>query len=296
MTMVILAVPGDTGPAPYAVVDAFTIGAKDMQQAEDFREETRALATLLEPLGDRAFSTPTLFKGWTIDDILGHLYLFNVAAERTLAGPKAFGAFIAPMLAAMKAGQTMREMQGPWLDGLSGRPLFETWRDGAERVADLSARADPKDRVKWAGPDMSVLSCITARQMETWAHGQAVFDVLGIERVERDRIRNIVHLGVGTFGWTFVNRGEAVPQPAPHVRLVGPSGAVWQWNEPQPDNAVRGSAVDFARVVTQVRHQADTGLQTSGEIARRWMAVAQCFAGDPVAPPQPGTRYRRGAQ
>ena len=157
MTMVILAVPGDTGPAPYAVVDAFTIGAKDMQQAEDFREETRALATLLEPLGDRAFSTPTLFKGWTIDDILGHLYLFNVAAERTLAGPKAFGAFIAPMLAAMKAGQTMREMQGPWLDGLSGRPLFETWRDGAERVADLSARADPKDRVKWAGPDMSVL-------------------------------------------------------------------------------------------------------------------------------------------
>lgn len=80
-------------------------------------------------------------------------------------------------------------------------------------------------------------------------------------------------------------RGEAAPQPAPHVRLTGPSGAIWEWNQPQPDNAVLGLAVDFARVVTQVRNVADTALVTTGDAARRWMAVAQCFAGLAVAPP-----------
>jgi len=267
-----------------------------MKQADDFREESRALARVLQPLGDADFGSATLFKGWTINDILGHLHMFNVAAERTLAGPDAFAAFLAPILAEMASGKTMREMQGPWLGGLSGRALFDAWCEGADRVAGLYARVDPKLRVKWAGPDMSALSCITARQMETWAHGQAVFDLLGIDRVEHDRIRNIAHLGVGTFGWSFVNRGESVPQPAPHVRLTGPSGAVWEWNEPQPDNAVLGSAVEFARVVTQVRNVADTALVTKGDTAQRWMALAQCFAGQAVAPPAPGTRHRQGGE
>jgi len=268
----------------------------NLQQADDFREESRALALLLEPLAESDFDTPTLFKRWTINDILGHLHLFNVAAQRTLEGREDFKAWIGPMLEQMSRGSGMLEVQRPWLNGLAGRALFDAWLACADRLAVAYGDADPKQRVMWAGPDMSVMSCITARQMETWAHGQAVFDVLGIDRIEHDRIRNIAHLGVGTFGWTFVNRGEAVPQSAPHVHLTGPSGAVWQWNEPQSGNAVQGSAVDFSRVVTQVRNVADTALQTSGETAQRWMALAQCFAGSAVAPPPAGTRYRRVAQ
>jgi uncharacterized protein (TIGR03084 family) len=78
-----------------------------------------------------------------------------------------------------------------------------------------------------------------------------VFDVLGTKRVEKDRIRNIAHLGVSTFGWTFINRGRTVPDAAPFVQLTGPSGATWDWNTPQDDNVVRGSAVEFSQVVTQ---------------------------------------------
>ena len=159
-------------------------------------------------------------------------------------------------------------------------------------MADAYAMADPKQRVKWAGPDMSALSSITARQMETWAHGQAVFDLLGLDRAEADRIRNIAHLGVSTFAWTFVNRKETVPEPAPHVVLTGPSGAVWTWNDEQPGNMVQGSAVEFSQVVTQVRNLADTSLQVDGEAANRWMTQAQCFAGAPVSPPEPGSRYK----
>ena len=57
---------------------------------------------------------------------------------------------------------------------------------------------------------MSARSSITARQMETCAHAQEVFDCLGQYRADTDRIRNIAHLEVNTFGWTFVNRGEEV--------------------------------------------------------------------------------------
>ncbi|KAE9625944.1 TIGR03084 family metal-binding protein [Parasedimentitalea maritima] len=263
-----------------------------MQQAEDFRAESVALAGILESLPEAEFFRPTLFKSWTIDHILGHLHLFNMAAEASLKGEETFAEFIDPVITDMQMGKSILECQFPWLEGMSGRALYEAWREGAENCADSFAQADPKLRVKWIGPDMSALSSITARQMETWAHGQAVFDLLGLERKEQDSIRNIAHLGVATFSWTFRNRKEEVPNPAPYVELTGPSGAVWQWNEPQKDNAVRGKASEFAQVVTQTRSVADTSLQVTGNTACSWMEQAQCFAGPPETPPSMGQRYK----
>jgi uncharacterized protein (TIGR03084 family) len=262
-----------------------------MQQAEDFRLESRVLAEILAPLSDADFDRQTLFKGWSINDVIGHLHMFNVAALRTLEDRAAFTAFFAPIKAGLAAGRSLLQTQYPWLDGLRGRALFETWRETAGQVADAYAAADPKQRLAWAGPDMSALSSITARQMETWAHGQEVFDALGQLRSESDRIRNIAHLGVATHGWSFMNRGRPVPDPAPFVQLRGPSGAQWQWNTPQADNAVRGSAVEFARVVTQTRNIADTKLRIRGAAARRWMETAQCFAGPPEDPPRQASRH-----
>ncbi|UWQ23958.1 TIGR03084 family protein [Leisingera aquaemixtae] len=262
-----------------------------MQQAEDFRAESRALAAILADLPEAAFHEATQFKDWTIGHVLGHLHLFNAAAEASLQGEDEFAAFIAPVLQDMQAGKTILECQFPWLGGLSGRALFQAWRDGAERCADAYAAADPKRRLKWIGPDMSALSAITARQMETWAHGQEVFDLLGLQRQDRDRIRNIAHLGVATYGWSFANRGLEVPEPAPFVQLTGPSGAVWEWNTPQAGNFVKGSAVEFAQVVTQVRNAGDTGLQAEGAAAQDWMRIAQCFAGPPETPPGKGSRF-----
>ncbi len=263
-----------------------------MQQAEDYRAESQALARILAPLDASDFDQVTQFKGWTINDVLGHLYMFDVAALKTLEHADAFAAFFGPILARLNNGMTLREAQIPWLDGLSAHALLHRWMENAAELADAYATVDPRHRVKWAGPDMSARSSITARQMETWAHGQEVFDLLGQRRVEQDRIRNIAHLGVGTFGWTFGNRGLATPDPAPYVELSAPSGACWTWNQKQNDNFVKGPAVDFARVVTQVRNVADTALQTSGDTAKNWMRIAQCFAGGPEQPPARGQRHK----
>lgn len=264
-----------------------------MQQSEDYRQEVNVLASILDPLDEAGFDTPTLFKNWTINDVIGHLYLFDVAALESLKSDAAFQAFFAPIFAELQKGKTLLQAQYPWLDGLKGRTLFEKWRANADLVADAFAETDPKKRLKWAGPEMSALSSVTARQMETWAHGQEVFDVLGKVRVESDRIRNIAHLGVNTYGWAFANRKLPVPDPAPYVRLTGPSGAVWEWNPPQEDNAVTGDAVEFAQVVAQVRSIADTSLVTKGATARQWMEIAQCFAGQPEQPPAKGQRHRK---
>jgi len=262
-----------------------------MQQAEDFRREAITLAALLEPLDESAFDTRTQFKSWSINDVIGHLYMFDVAALKTLESRAAFADFFAPIAKQMQVGASLVEAQVPWLNGLKGRALFSAWQETASHVADAYATADPKARVAWAGPDMSVKSAITSRQMETWAHGQEIFDTLGAERVESDRIRNICHLGASTYGWTFLNRNLPVPDPAPYVCLTGPSGAVWEWGAPQDANAVQGSAVDFARVVTQVRNIADTDLQMAGKAAQDWMEMAQCFAGVPEDPPKTGVRH-----
>jgi len=139
---------------------------------------------------------------------------------------------------------------------------------------------------------MSVRSSITARLMETWAHGQEIYDLLGVERIDGDRIKNIAVLGVNTFGWTFINRGLEVPSPVPQVRLTSPSGQNWVWNEATADELVEGSATEFCQVVTQVRNVADTRLRVTGEVASRWMSIAQCFAGPPEDPPAPGARHR----
>jgi uncharacterized protein (TIGR03084 family) len=262
------------------------------RQVDDFREECAALQEVLDPLDDAAFRTVTLFKGWTFHDVVAHLHLFNQAADASIHRPEEFDRLWADLQRAMASGRTLREATDEWLGGARNRAAYDLWRDFWPGMCDRLEGVDPRKRVKWAGPPMSVRSSVTARQMETWAHGQEVWDALGLERVDTDRIENIAVLGVNTFGWTYRVRGLEVPPEPPHVRLEAPSGAIWEWNDPAAANRVEGAATELCQVVTQVRNVADTALRATGPIAREWMTIAQCFAGPPEEPPAPGTRHR----
>ena len=50
-----------------------------MQQANDFLEEVDLLAQLLKSIPEDSFETVTQFKGWTVNDVVGHLHMFDVA-------------------------------------------------------------------------------------------------------------------------------------------------------------------------------------------------------------------------
>lgn len=262
-----------------------------MDQAADFFEECQVLDHALERLGASDWRTVTQFKGWTIDDVLVHLHFWNQMADLSQRDPDAFDARVQRVMPRIQA-EGFRATENAAISQ-RGHELRLAWRDLYTRMAYDWALLDPKARVKWVGPDMSVRSSMTARQMETWAHGQEVFDILGLTRPETDRIRNIVVLGVNTFGWTFTVHGRPVPPVPPHLRLTAPSGELWEFGAPGAD-LIEGLAVDFARVVTQTRNVADTGLSVRGAVAREWMAIAQCFAGAPETPPPPGARHRVG--
>jgi uncharacterized protein (TIGR03084 family) len=261
-----------------------------MQQAHDFGDESDALYELLVPLSDEDFDRPTRFKDWTINDILAHLHIFNHLADLSLLKPDQFAKEYAEMVALRETGATMREATDQLLNNIKGRALLDLWHDYYPKSTAAFAAADPKQRVKWAGPDMSARSSISARLMETWSHAQAIYDLLGVQRTNRDRIKNIVIMGMNTFGWTFINRGETVPEDVPYVRLTAPSGEIWEWNEPNDTNRIEGPAEEFCQVVTQCRNVGDTDLKVTGETATRWMAVAQCFAGPPETPPAVAAR------
>jgi len=268
------------------------------QTVKAFVLECEVLDNLYSKLNEEDWKRPTQFKQWTPEDILVHLHFWNTAADLSLQQPAQFARLFAEVAASTKT-EGMRPIENRKVSE-RGTELLEVWRGTYQQMSAVWSALDPKTRVKWAGPDMSVRSSITARQMETWAHGQAVFDLCGQQRQETDRLKNIVVLGVNTYEWTYKVRKLTLPGPMPQLILTSPDGEQWTFGnnretdtdtDTQHDELIKGSAVGFAQTVTQTRNAADTDLIITGPVATDWMSKAQCFAGDAVAPPVAGTRF-----
>lgn len=250
------------------------------EQAGDLLEEGQALKAVLDDLDPSDWSKNTPFKNWTVNQVVQHLHGSDKMAVLALKDAGAFAK-------ALSDSKVVRATMNPTIEG---QELLDTWWAYLTEMCELLAASDPKRRVPWFGPDMGIMMFTTARQMETWAHGQDIFDLFGRTRVNTARLKNIAVIGAKTYGWTFANRKQDVPGPAPYVKLTGPGGDIWEFNEPSTDNYVAGDAAEFCHVVTQGRNIADVNLEVVGEPAEKWMAIAQCFAGPPEDPPAAGSR------
>jgi uncharacterized protein (TIGR03084 family) len=260
------------------------------QVVDDLRAEGEELFALATDMDTGFWTQHSTFKDWTVWDVFAHLHFSDQLALTSLSGGEAFKSLMHEIYQTGSA----RSYTNQWLsvDGhsINGPDLLERWRATFAELCTCLHDADAQARFAWVGPDMKARMFATARQMETWAHGWEIFDLMGRQRQYSDRIKNIATIGVRTFAWTFTNRKLAVPEDAPYVRLRAPSGVTWEWHDPACEHSVQGSAVEFCQVVTQVRNIADTQLQIKGDNAAAWMAIAQCFAGAPEDPPAPGTR------
>ncbi len=249
-------------------------------------------------VGDLAGDAPewdlaTPAEGWAVRDQISHLAFFDDAGRLAMVEPDEFAALVEAALAA--AGDPMELHLGRGR-AMGGRELLRWWEGAHEGMITAFAGADPSVRVPWFGPPMGVLSFVSARLMETWAHGQDVADAFGVWREPTDRLRHIAHLGVRARPFSYAARGRDVPAGSIAVRLDAPSGEVWTWEVGEPTGGVEdghstvsGPALDFCLVVTQRRNIADTALAAEGELAREWLSLAQAFAG----PPGPGRPPRR---
>lgn len=257
-------------------------------------DEYRSLDALCTTLGASQWGAASAFYGWSAWDEIAHLCYFDETGLLAVTDPVAFAWVARALLERTDRGEEISAIARYRFGHLEGPALTAFWRSRYEPLVQALCALDPKARLPWYGPSMSARSFATARLMETWAHGQDIWDVLCRPRPPGAGLRHIAHLGVTTYGWTFVNRGLPVPVPVPFVELHGPGGAVWTWGEPSTTDFVRGPAQDFCLVVTQRRHVDDTALQLGGESAHQWLGIAQCFAGPPADGPPPGQRRLTG--
>jgi uncharacterized protein (TIGR03084 family) len=250
--------------------------------AADLKDEQEALDGIVAGIGASDWMVPTASPGWTVRDQIGHLTYFDGTAALAITDPSAFNASLDGLL--NSAGGLEDATLNRDLDPAG---LLEKWRANRRLLNAAAEGLGESDRVPWYGPSMGAKSFLTARLMETWAHGQNVVDALGADRPATDRLAHIVRLGFITRGWTYINRGETPPAVGVRIELASPSGAVWRHGDDGDADVVRGSALDFCLVTTQRRHVDDTDLEVTGDAARDWMLKAQAFAGPPTDGPLP---------
>ncbi len=242
----------------------------------------------------------TPFAGWCGVDVVAHLaYLDRMAvllfrdegaydAEFAAFSEATAGASAHDVFARISAFERTR------IDVSDPSALVERWWTGLGELCDVLAEPAASDQVRWFGRPMTVHRLAAARQMEVFAYGQDVVDLLRVERPPTDRLRPVADFGVRAIRFSFANRGLTPPDTPPRVRLDAPSGATWEWggDETAPSSVV-GAAHDFCLVATQRRHVDDTGLRVTGVAARTWMEISQCIAGPPLDGPTPGERRQR---
>jgi uncharacterized protein (TIGR03084 family) len=244
----------------------------------------------VDGLDDPAWMVITECAPWTVKDQLAHLAWNDHATVLALTEPERF----------VQAKPSTPEGIQAMVDSVisdnhhrSGPDVVHWFRNQRERMLEAVEGRDPRERIPWYGPDMSIASKLTARFMETWAHGYDITNALGVVRQPTDRLRHVVFLGLQALPNAFSAHGLAVPLAPVRVEVVAPSGELWSFGRAEAVDVVRGSAFDLAQVVTQRIDPATTTLRAEGVVAARWLSIAQAFAGPPGRKRGPDPTMRR---
>jgi len=244
----------------------------------DLHAESDALDAVVAALADAAWSRATPAEGWTIAHQIAHLAWTDEVATTAATDEARFLADLQDALPRLATFVDAAAAQGATAEPSA---LLARWRAGRARLQQALATVPPGAKLPWFGPPMSAPSMATARLMETWAHGQDVYDAVGVTREPTDRIRHVAHLGVRTRDFAYLVNDRPAPGEEFRVELTGPSGQTWTWGPDDARQRVTGSALDFCLLVTQRRNRSELDLTAVGPDADEWLAIAQAFAGPP---------------
>jgi uncharacterized protein (TIGR03084 family) len=253
----------------------------------DLAAETAGVRKLVSGLDGAGWRTPTPAIGWTIGDQISHLAYFDDAAVISATDPERFAA---ELMSDVQRGLTADDVMERYRN-LNGHELLGWFDQSRQQLGDVFRGLDPAARVPWFGPPMSAASSVTARIMETWAHGQDIADALGVVREPSRRLRHVAHIGVRALPFSYLANGLDIPAEPIRVELTGANDELWTWGPADAANRVTGPALDFCLLVVQRRNRADTAIEAIGEVADRWLDVAQAFAGPPGSGRRPGQHW-----
>src|SRR5260370_14912988 len=197
----------------------------DMRElADDLAAETAALRDMVAGLDDDGWRKPTPAEGWRVGDQISHLAFFDDAAIQSATDPEGFAA---EMERAVTVGELTPDDIAERYRSQAGAELLAWFDASRRRLIKVVSELDPALRLPWFGLPMSAASSLTARIIETWAHGQDVADALGEVRQPTLRLRHIAHIGVRALPFSFGARGLEVPAEPVRVELTAPAREIW---------------------------------------------------------------------
>jgi uncharacterized protein (TIGR03084 family) len=213
-------------------------------------------------------------KAWDVRDTVAHLAdTDEIAVDTCTAGARPLNDFAARLASAEDAtlwGVLRGRRQ-------TGAEVLAWWEDASAVERDVLTRLDAATRVPW-GLGMRPPSFVTARLMETWAHGLDIRAALGVPAVDADRIRHVAWLGTRALPYAFSVAGRERPEGELRVELTLPSGAIWEFGPPDAPNRITGPAGEYCRLFVQRISLTDAhGLRAEGDGAVAALEVARAF-------------------
>jgi uncharacterized protein (TIGR03084 family) len=250
--------------------DTTTLG----ELVADLQHEQWDLQAVCASLTPDEWLTPTAARGWDVRDSIAHLADTDEIAIDTMDdGPRSLNRFVT-VLATGRDITLWGVLRGR---RRSGADVLAWWeRVSADECERLNA-LDAAHRVPW-GLGMGRPAFITARLMETWAHGLDVRCAVGAPAVDTDRLRHIAFLATRALPYAFSYSGRPLPATPLRVELDLPSGQRWTHGPEDAPDRITGPAGEYCRVFVQRLAIADApGLTASGAGAREALLVARAF-------------------
>lgn len=251
------------------VGDGSTIG----DLVDDLSAEQTVLQSLCADLSEDDWLTPTAARGWDVRDTISHLADTDEIAMDTMDdGPRSLNRFVT-QLASAKDVTLWGVLRGR---RRSGAEVLAWWeRTSAAELERL--RSLETARIPW-GIGMGRPAFVTARLMETWAHGLDAHAAVGEPTVDTDRLRHIAFLATRALPYAFSFAGRPLPDAPLRIELALPSGAEWTHGPAAASDRITGPAGEYCRVFVQrIPLSGAPNLVATGTGAREALEVARAF-------------------
>jgi uncharacterized protein (TIGR03084 family) len=240
---------------------------------DDLEAEQRILQDFVRDIGIDDWFAPTPAWGWDVRDTISHLADIDEMAVATVHDAPGAINNVAARSASGEDTTYRGVLAGRKLDGKS---VLAWWERNAAIEREVLLAADPAARIAW-GIGMRAPSLVTARLMETWAHGLDVYAALSEEPTDTDRLAHVAWLATRALPYAYSVAGEDPPTAPVRVELTLPSGAPWTYGPADAADRITGTASDYCRVFVQRRPVADTTLVAEGDAARSALRVARAY-------------------
>ncbi|MFB7718934.1 TIGR03084 family metal-binding protein [Nocardia sp. NPDC056100] len=220
------------------------------------------------------WTLPTPAAGWTIAHQIAHLAAADANALNALHDPQAFDGELKRADADGPAHADLVAAEGA---ALPRSELLHRWRTGRTELATALGEIPPTHEFPWYGSQLTPQLMIPLRLMETWAHGQDIYDTLSVTHPPTGRLRHIAALGVAGVPLSFYAAQLPTPPTPFRIELTAPTGETWTWGPEGAEQQIHGTGLDFCLRVTQRRPLPATTLTASGPDAQKWLGIARVF-------------------